>query len=125
MSNKKILVADDEAALRFLLSETLEEDGYAVVEAEDGGEAKLKLELESFDLIILDYMMPIQTGVELCGWLRKSGTVNQDCPVILLTAKTQEKDRQKASESGVTTYITKPFSPLQLLQLVDEFCGNE
>lgn len=124
MSNKKILVADDEAALRLLLSETLEEEGYTVVEAEDGGEAESKLALDRFDLIILDYMMPIKTGVELCGWLRKSGTVNQDCPVILLTAKTQEKDRQNASQAGVTSYITKPFSPLQLLQLVDDFCGQ-
>ncbi|WP_139492847.1 response regulator transcription factor [Brevibacillus dissolubilis] len=118
MSMKKILIADDEFALRFLLTETLADEGYEIVEAEDGQEAVLALGEHTFDLIILDYMMPEKTGVEVCQWLRASGNANVDVPVILLTAKTQEKDREKAMEVGVTTYMIKPFSPLQLLDVV-------
>lgn len=117
---KKVFVAEDEAALRFLLSETLVHEGYQVEESADGQEAVEKLQIETYDLIILDYMMPEKTGVEVCSWLRKTSNPNQQTPVILLTAKAQEKDRQMALKSGVNAYITKPFSPLKLLEVMEE-----
>lgn len=118
MSVYKILLADDEIALRFLLSETLSDEGYAISEVEDGQQAMEQLQKETYDLIVLDYMMPERTGVEVCEWLRNSDNVNRDIPVILLTAKALEKDKEKAKAAGVTTYIVKPFSPLQLIDTV-------
>ncbi|MDU0203157.1 MULTISPECIES: response regulator [Paenibacillus] len=118
MSVYKILLADDELALRFLLTETLSDEGYEITEVEDGQQAIEQLQKESFDLVILDYMMPERTGVEVCEWLRQSDNVNSDLPVILLTAKALDKDKEKAKAAGVTTYIVKPFSPLQLLDTV-------
>ncbi|WP_458122568.1 response regulator transcription factor [Paenibacillus sp. Z6-24] len=120
MSSFRILIAEDEPALRFLLLETLEDEGYQVTEAEDGGLAREKLADQPYDLIILDYMMPEATGIEVCEWLRASDSVNADKPVVLLTAKAQEKDRIRAEQAGVTLYISKPFSPLQLLDAVEE-----
>jgi CheY-like chemotaxis protein len=120
MSVYKILLADDEKALRFLLTETLADEGYVITEVEDGQAAVDQLEKNAFDLIILDYMMPERTGVEICEWLRNSDNVNQELPVILLTAKALEKDREKARAAGVTTYIVKPFSPLQLVEVVKQ-----
>lgn len=118
MSVYKILLADDELALRFLLTETLSDEGYQITEVEDGQQAVDQLQKETFDLIILDYMMPERTGVEVCEWLRQSDNANRELPVILLTAKALEKDKEKARAAGVTTYIVKPFSPLQLLDTV-------
>lgn len=119
MANYKILLADDEAALRFLLTETLADEGYEITEAEDGKEALGYLQAESYDLIILDYMMPERTGVEVCEWLRANENPNRQAPVILLTAKALEKDRERAKAAGVTQYIVKPFSPLQLVDTVE------
>ncbi|NOU91839.1 response regulator [Paenibacillus sp. LMG 31456] len=120
MENYKILLADDELALRFLLTETLADDGYEITESEDGKEALNYIQRERYDLIILDYMMPELTGVEVCEWLRNHENPNQNTPVILLTAKALEKDRERASAAGVSTYIVKPFSPLQLVDTVQE-----
>ncbi|MDQ1910319.1 response regulator [Paenibacillus sp. GD4] len=120
MENYRILLADDEAALRFLLTETLSDEGYRITEAEDGEQAKQYLESERFDLIILDYMMPERTGVEVCEWLRSEENANREAPVILLTAKALDKDRERAKAAGVSQYIVKPFSPLQLLDIVEE-----
>ncbi|MFC0213933.1 response regulator transcription factor [Paenibacillus chartarius] len=120
MTMKKILLADDEMALRYLITETLAEEGYEITEAEDGGEAQKLLELEQYDLVILDYMMPEKTGVEVCEWLRAGCGPNRDLPVIILTAKALEKDKEKAKAAGVTRYIVKPFSPLQLIEVVKQ-----
>ncbi len=91
--------------------------------AKDGKEALRLLESEPFDVVILDYMMPELTGVEVCARLRASEGVNREKPVILLTAKAQQKDREQALEAGATEYMMKPFSPLQLLELVDRLVG--
>ncbi|NEW08151.1 response regulator [Paenibacillus sp. SYP-B3998] len=120
MSVYKILLADDEIALRFLLTETLSDEGCEITEAEDGQQAIDQLQKQAYDLVILDYMMPERTGVEVCEWLRQSDNINRDLPVILLTAKALDKDKEKARAAGVTTYIVKPFSPLQLLDTVQQ-----
>lgn len=122
---KKILLADDEASLRFLITETLLDEGYDIVEAEDGDEAVEKLQEDHYDLIILDYMMPGRTGIEVCEWLRSNDHANQQVPVVLLTAKTQATDRELAMKSGISQYITKPFSPIQLLDVIDEWLTEE
>lgn len=118
MSLKKVLLADDEMALRFLLTETLADEGFDITETEDGQQAKDELEKQSYHLAILDYMMPEKTGVEVCEWLRASSSPNRDIPVILLTAKALDKDKEKARAAGATEYVIKPFSPLQLIDIV-------
>lgn len=125
MPNRNILLADDESALRFLLKETLAEEGFAITEAEDGLQAIDKLEKELFDIAILDYMMPEMTGVEVCGRLRGSNSPNRGIPVVLLTAKALEKDKEKARAAGVTAYVVKPFSPLQLIDIVNGLLDEE
>lgn len=118
MEAKKILIAEDEMVLRFLLTETLEEEGFDIDEAEDGKLAIDSLRYGEYDLIILDYMMPEATGIEVCRWLRAEGGINADKPVILLTAKAEEKDRQTAMEAGVSMFVSKPFSPVELTKIV-------
>ncbi|WJH35025.1 response regulator [Paenibacillus sp. CC-CFT747] len=115
----KILLADDEAALRFLLTETLADEGFELTEAADGNEAVRELQAQAFGLVILDYMMPEKTGVEVCEWLRGSGSANREAPVVLLTAKALDKDKERAKAAGVTAYIVKPFSPMHLIDVVN------
>ncbi len=118
MPNKKILIAEDEMVLRFLLTETLEDEGYDIDEAEDGKLAMDSLRYGEYDLIILDYMMPEATGIEVCRWLRAQGGINAEKPVILLTAKAEEKDRELAMQVGVSRFVSKPFSPIELTAIV-------
>jgi len=118
MSSGKILIAEDEMVLRFLITETLEEEGFDIDEAEDGKLAMDNLRYNEYDLVILDYMMPEATGIEVCEWLRAEGGANSQKPVILLTAKAEEKDRQRAMQAGVSLFISKPFSPVELAESV-------
>lgn len=124
MSEKKILIAEDEMVLRFLLTETLEDEGFEIDEAEDGKIAMDNLRYNEYDLIILDYMMPEATGIEVCRWLRSEGGVNADKPVILLTAKAEEKDRELAMQVGVSMFVSKPFSPVELTGIVHKLAGG-
>lgn len=121
MATIKLLLADDEAALRFLLTETLADEGYEITEAEDGEQAIKALRDNTYYLAILDYMMPEKTGVEVCAWLRNSDSPNRDIPVLLLTAKALDKDKEQALAAGITQYIVKPFSPLQLMDIVAKY----
>lgn len=121
----RVLLADDEAALRFLITETLSEEGYDVAVAEDGAAALRLLEGEPFDVAILDYMMPELTGVDVCKALRTGAGPNRETPVVLLSAKAREQDKALALGAGATEYMVKPFSPLQLLALVDRLASDE
>lgn len=115
---KRILVADDEDILRMLIVDTLEDLGFEMEEAENGEEALSRLENEKFDLVILDYMMPGKTGLEVLKAL--SDQVKQDTAIIMLTAKAQDEDRQTALSEGASYFVAKPFSPQELEQLVSE-----
>lgn len=113
---KKILVADDEDILRILITDTLEDD-FAIDEAEDGKEALQKIRENEYDLIILDYMMPYLTGMEVLEQVRKEGN---DTRVLMLTAKAQDADREQAMQKGADFFMSKPFSPMELLGLVEK-----
>jgi DNA-binding response OmpR family regulator len=102
----RILLVDDEAAIQTLLSYPLRKDGYEVVQASDGGEALERFAEGSFDLVVLDVMMPRLDGLETCRRLRATSTV----PIIMLTAKAEEIDKVLGLELGADDYITKPFS---------------
>jgi DNA-binding response OmpR family regulator len=102
----RILLVDDETAIQTLLSYPLRKDGYEVVQATDGGEALERFAEGSFDLVVLDVMMPRLDGLETCRRLRATSTV----PIIMLTAKAEEIDKVLGLELGADDYITKPFS---------------
>jgi DNA-binding response OmpR family regulator len=103
---QRILLVDDEESIRTLLSYPLRKDGYEVVIAQDGLEALDRFRQTSFDLVVLDVMMPRLDGLEVCRQLRARSTV----PIIMLTAKTEEVDKVVGLELGADDYITKPFS---------------
>ena len=102
----RILLVDDEESIRTLLSFPLRKDGYEVVTAVDGREALDRFRETTFDLVVLDVMMPVVDGLEVCRNLRARSTV----PIIMLTAKTEEVDKIVGLELGADDYITKPFS---------------
>lgn len=115
---KKILVADDEAALRMLIVDSILDLGFEVDEAENGKEALEKIQNNDYALIILDYMMPNMTGIEVLDCLADEKKKNST--ILMLTAKVQDKDQQLALQAGVNYFITKPFSPIELCNFVEE-----
>jgi two-component system, OmpR family, response regulator len=102
----RILLADDEHSIQTLLSYPLRKDGYDVVTAADGREALARFGESTFDLVVLDVMMPRMDGLEVCRRLRARSSV----PIIMLTAKAEEIDKVLGLELGADDYITKPFS---------------
>ncbi|MBQ9870361.1 MAG: response regulator transcription factor [Eubacterium sp.] len=116
MGDAKILVVDDEPRMRKLVRDFLVKEGYLVVEAGDGEEAlNLFMQAKDISLIVMDVMMPKMDGYEVCEEIRKISQV----PIILLTAKSEEKDELKGFSLGVDEYITKPFSPRILVARVN------
>ncbi len=114
---KKILVVEDEDAIREFVVINLQRGGYDVVEATCGEDAlKIYEEDDSFDVVILDIMMPGVDGITVCKTLRKK---NSTLGIIMLTAKTQEMDKVTGLMMGADDYITKPFSPSELVARVD------
>jgi two-component system alkaline phosphatase synthesis response regulator PhoP len=103
---KKILVVDDESAILQTLRFNLERNGYAVCTAGDGRSAIALASTEKPDLVILDIMLPVLDGIEVCKEIRKTSGV----PIIMLTAKDQEFDKVLALELGADDYVTKPFA---------------
>ena len=116
---KTILLADDEKSLRTLVRTTLEDPEYRILEAGDGREALELAEKEPLDLVLLDWMMPGLSGIEVAEALRKN-TVTAQVTIIMLTAKGQEMDKERGFAAGASAYLTKPFSPLELLQKVKD-----
>jgi two-component system phosphate regulon response regulator PhoB len=112
-----ILVVEDEAPLLEVLRYNLEKEGYLVDVAEDGAVALDKVQRNTPDLIILDWMLPELSGVEVCRQLRAQRDT-KDVPVIMLTARGEEADRLKGLASGADDYVVKPFSPAELLARV-------
>ncbi|WP_042200554.1 response regulator [Paenibacillus camerounensis] len=121
---QKVLIVDDEDVLRMLIEDTLEDlEEVELHTAENGREAMNKLSGNNFDLVILDYMMPELTGIELLGLL--SEEVKAATPILMLTAKAQEGDRSRAREAGARYFMPKPFSPMELLQIVEGILGDQ
>ena len=102
----RILLVDDEQPIQTLLSFPLQRDGYEVVQASDGREALARFSEQTFDLVVLDVMLPKMDGLEVCRRLRARSSV----PIIMLTAKSEEIDKVLGLELGADDYITKPFS---------------
>ncbi len=114
MPAKRILVVDDEPDIVDLVSYNLKKEGFDVVSAFDGEEALEKIRKNNFDFIILDLMLPGMHGTEICRILR-SDPKTRNVPIIMLTAKGEEVDKVLGLEMGADDYMTKPFSPRELL----------
>ncbi len=110
-NNDHIMVVDDDDRLRALLSRYLKENGFTVSVAKDAKEARKLLDLFTFDLLIVDVMMPEENGIDFTVQLRKSNPV----PVLILTAMGEPQNRITGLESGADDYLTKPFEPKELL----------
>jgi phosphate regulon transcriptional regulator PhoB len=111
---QKILVVDDETDIIDLVSYNLSKEGYEVSTASDGGEALSEIRKRRFDLVVLDLMLPGVQGMELCRIIR-GDPKTETIPIIMLTAKGEEVDRVLGLEMGADDYITKPFSPRELI----------
>ena len=112
--NRQILVVEDETAIREMITFVLEQNGFSTVEAEDYDIAMDKIVEPYPDLILLDWMMPGGSGVKLAKAL-KQNEYTREIPIIMLTARADEDDKVKGFEVGVDDYITKPFSPKELI----------
>ena len=110
----KLLIVDDEFRIRELIKKYAVFEGHEVDEAEDGEEAVLKCKNNTYDLIILDIMMPKMDGFEAAGAIRKFSST----PIIMLSAKGEEYDRLTGFEIGVDDYVVKPFSPKELMMRI-------
>lgn len=114
MSGKTVLIVDDEAPIREMIAVALEMADYNYIEAADAREAHALIIDQHPDLILLDWMLPGTTGVELARRLKKEETT-ADIPIIMLTAKVEEDNKIQGLEVGADDYITKPFSPRELV----------
>src|SRR5689334_15043115 len=112
-----ILIADDDQDIRDLVASKLEQAGFSVLTAQDGGEALTTTRAQQPDLAVLDSLMPGKSGVEVCRELRADpNTAN--LPIILLTPRAQEPDVEAGLPAGADDYIVKPFSPRELVSRV-------
>ncbi|MFM2044859.1 MAG: phosphate regulon transcriptional regulatory protein PhoB [Pseudomonadota bacterium] len=109
-----ILIVEDEVDLVTLLKYNLEKEGFRVVAASDGEEALLLANEQTPHLILLDWMLPLMSGLEVCRQLRRNAKT-REVPVIMLTARGEEADKVRGLNSGADDYISKPFSPTELV----------
>lgn len=118
---KKILLAEDEEILRMLIVDTFEEKDYQVDEAEDGMEALDLFHQNQYDLIILDYMMPVLSGLE---FIEKIKDEKKNTKILMLSAKSQQFEQEKVLKAGADYFMSKPFIPSQLLEKVEEILND-
>src|SRR5690606_20335850 len=112
--HKRILIVDDEPSIRDMVAFALRKSDYEPVHAGDAQEARLQIAERLPDLILLDWMLPGTTGLELARRLRRDG-LTRAVPIIMLTARGEENDRVSGLEAGVDDYVVKPFSARELL----------
>jgi DNA-binding response OmpR family regulator len=120
----KVLIAEDDPSIRALIRLTLDSGRFEILEAGDGDSALETARAERPDLLFLDWNMPGRDGIDVCRELRaEPGTA--DTKIVLVTARVRPEDRRFALDAGADDYITKPFSPLSLLDKVTEVLGPE
>ena len=117
MTGKQILIVEDEKPIRDMIAFGLRRAGYVVREAEDCSEARSRIADSRPDLLLVDWMLPDQNGLELTHFLKRRKDT-EDLPVIMLTARAEEQDKIAGLEGGADDYVTKPFSPRELLARV-------
>ena len=110
----RILLVEDEPSQRAVLSYNLIREGYQVTEASDGEEAMLQADEEDFDLVLLDWMLPALSGIEICRRLKRQKRT-KDIPVIMLSARAEDVDKVRGIDTGADDYLAKPYSLPELL----------
>jgi DNA-binding response OmpR family regulator len=120
----KVLVVDDEPDVLLLCRVNLEFEGYEVVEATNGEQAVEQARTESPDVVLLDVMMPKMDGWQVLRAMKDDDAL-KDIPVVLLTAKVQDQDQIRGWSQGAADYITKPFSPLALSQVLQDVLSTD
>src|SRR3954468_3676357 len=120
----KVLIAEDDPSIRALIRLTLDSGRFEILEAGGGDSALDAARLQRPDLLFIDWNMPGRDGIDVCRELRSSLTTD-DLKIVLVTARAQPEDRRAAIEAGADDFITKPFSPLSLLDKVTEVLGPE
>lgn len=118
MTAKWILIVEDELAIREMIKYAFLKTDYQLLEAEDAKQAQLLVVEQRPDLILMDWMLPGISGLEFARQLKKESTT-QDIPIIMLTARGDENDRIRGLESGADDYVTKPFSPRELIARIN------
>jgi len=124
MPAKKILIVEDEPVVVSVLTTRLEALGYEIIVAIDGEEALQKTEKEKPDLIILDIMLPKMDGFRVCRILKYDGRY-KNIPIIVLTARSQEKDKEVGMDVGADVYITKPYKAEELIDAVEKYLKKD
>jgi two-component system, OmpR family, phosphate regulon response regulator PhoB len=119
---RKILLADDQEELRLLLQAILEDGDYELLQAQSGPEALALTRQEKPALVVMDWMMPGMSGVDVAKALKMDPETGE-IPIILLTARNRAEDRRAGFAAGVSEYISKPFSPLELIETVERLLG--
>jgi two-component system phosphate regulon response regulator PhoB len=109
-----VLLVEDESSISSVIRYNLESEGFQVREATDGDEALEMVREERPDVVVLDWMLPSISGLEVCRSIRRNKDLKQ-LPIIMLTARTEEEDRIRGLDSGADDYVTKPFSPSELV----------
>ncbi|HDZ49641.1 hypothetical protein LCGC14_1438880 [marine sediment metagenome] len=120
---KKIVLAEDEPQIARLIEFKLKKEGYQVIWKENGEEALKAIKADKPDLILLDIMMPVMDGYEVLRRVKEDENL-KSIPVVMLTARAQEKDVVKGIDLGAEDYITKPFHPAELLARVKRILGK-
>jgi two-component system phosphate regulon response regulator PhoB len=118
MAVRRILVVEDEEPIRQMIAFNLSRAGFEVEEAEDCNSARMRIADSRPDLLLVDWMLPDSSGLELTRTLRRE-EANRDIPIIMLTARAEERDKILGLDGGVDDYITKPFSPRELLSRIN------
>merc|ERR1711988_1778476 len=108
-----VLIVEDEESIVTMLKYNLEKEGYRTRSTDDGEEAILMIEESKPDLVLLDWMLPSMSGIEICEMIRRNPEFN-GIPIIMLSAKGEEGDKIKGLDCGVDDYLVKPFSPAEL-----------
>ena len=119
---KVILTADDSASMRQMVSFTIQNAGYEVIEAVDGLDALQKIEGKSIDMVVTDLNMPNLDGIELIKKLRAHPD-HKFVPIVLLTTESQAEKKQEGRQAGATGWIVKPFKPEQLVSVIKKVLG--
>ena len=117
MTQPTVLVVEDEPAQRAVLAYNLVSEGYRVIEAENGEEALLLVDEETPDVVVLDWMLPSVSGIEVCRQLKKR-IDTKELPIIMLSARSEEVDKIRGLDTGADDYVTKPYSVLELMARV-------
>ena len=120
----KVLVVDDEPDVLLLCRVNLEFEGYEVIEATDGEQAMERVREETPDVVLLDVMMPKMDGWQVLSAIKADEEL-KDIPVVMLTAKVQDQDQIRGWSQGAADYITKPFSPLALSQVLQDVLATD